>query len=279
VSTATYCPSRSDHANAANSTTALDPAKSIVALQWGVAQGCALGNIKINMPSNSVGHIGINLSGGSTIAVTDVQITGGGVGIQNSNQQVNFKNIYFKNCRTAYGATGGWTALLQKVTFDTCGLGVDLTVGGSGNMVLLDSTSINSGTTVKFTESSTVGNRNNQVLIQNLKHDNSNPIAVNSAGVTRLAATSIVDTWVWGNAVPGGFQSGTSYTTTKPAALTDSSGNFFTMDAPTYAGYALDQFINVKAVSGFPVKGDGATDDSASLNAILAQAAANCKIA
>jgi hypothetical protein len=231
------------------------------------------------MPSNSAGHIGINLSGGSTIAVTDVQITGGGIGIQNSNQQVNFKNIYFKYCRTAYGATGGWTALLQKVTFDTCGMGVDLTVGNAGNLVLLDSTSVNSGTTIKFTESSATGNRNNQIVIQNFKHDNSNPIAVNSAGATKLAATSFVDTWIWGNAVPGGFQSGTSYTTTRSSALLDSSGNFFTMDAPTYAGYALDQFINVKTVDGFLVKGDGATDDSASLNAILAQAAANCKIA
>lgn len=231
------------------------------------------------MPSNTASHIGINLSGGSTIAVTDVQITGGGIGIQNSNQQVNFKNIYFKNCRTAYGATGGWTSLLQKVTFDTCGLGVDLTVGGAGNVVLLDSTSINSGTTIKFTESSTSGNRNNQVLIQNLKHDNSNPIAVNSNNQVKLAATNFVDTWAWGNVAPGVFQSGASYTTTRSSALTDSDGTFFTKDAPTYAGYALDQFVNVKAVSGFPVKGDGATDDSASLNAILAQAAAACKIA
>jgi glucan 1,3-beta-glucosidase len=250
-----------------------------VALQWGVAQGCALGNVKINMPSNSGGHIGMNLAGGSTIAVTDVQITGGGIGIQNSNQQVNFKNIYFKNCRTAYGPTGGWTSLLQKITFDTCGLGIDMTVGSAGNVVLLDSTSINSGTTIKFTESGTSGNRNNQITIQNFKHDNSNPIAVNSNGVTRLAATSSVNTWVWGNAVPGGFQSGTSYTTTRSPTLLDSNNNYFTMDAPTYAGYALDQFINVKAVDGYPVKGDGATDDSVSLNAILVQAAASCKIA
>ena len=49
-------------------------------------------------------------------------------------------------------------------------------------------------------------------------------------------------------------------------------------DAPTYAGYGTDQIVNVKAVSGFPVKGDGMTDDSASLNAILQQNAANCKV-
>jgi glucan 1,3-beta-glucosidase len=53
-------------------TTAIDSTYAFTALQWGVAQGCALTNVEINMPQNSVGHIGIHLNGGSTIAVTDV---------------------------------------------------------------------------------------------------------------------------------------------------------------------------------------------------------------
>lgn len=53
-------------------TTSIDKGKSITALGWGVAQACHLTNIKINMPSSSTGHIGIDLQGGSTIAITDV---------------------------------------------------------------------------------------------------------------------------------------------------------------------------------------------------------------
>lgn len=54
-------------------TTAIDSSVAFTALQWGVAQGCALSNVDINMPSGpSCGHIGIHLNGGSTIAVTDV---------------------------------------------------------------------------------------------------------------------------------------------------------------------------------------------------------------
>lgn len=53
-------------------TTAVDKDRPITALQWGVAQACGLTNVQINMPSDSNGHTGINLSGGSTIAVTDV---------------------------------------------------------------------------------------------------------------------------------------------------------------------------------------------------------------
>ncbi|KAL5320242.1 hypothetical protein ACEPPN_011043 [Leptodophora sp. 'Broadleaf-Isolate-01'] len=258
---------------------AINKDTSLVALQWGVAQGCALGNVRIIMPNDSNGHIGIFLQAGSTIAVTDTYIQGGAIGIQNTNQQCNFKNIYFKYCRTAYASNGGFTALLQKVTFDTCGFGIDISGGNAGNVVLLDSISTNSGATIKFRESSPIGNRNNQVVIQNLKHDTTNAIAINQDNAVKLAAASVIDTWVWGNAVPGQFQSGTSYVTQRPPALLAADGTFFTKDTPTYENYGLDQFINVKSVPGFPVKGDGSTDDSASLNAILQQAAQNCKIA
>jgi hypothetical protein len=91
---------------------------------------------------------------------------------------------------------------------------------------------------------------------------------------------SFVDTWVWGNVYPGNplnYQPGMMYATSRPSSLL-SNGMFFTKAQPTYGEYAIDQFVNVKAVPGFPVKGDGSTDDSASLNAILHQNAANCKI-
>ena len=262
------------------STTNLSVSKKIVALQWGVAQGCALGNVKINMPFGSGSQgTGILLQAGSTIAVTDVQITGGAIGIQNHNQQVIFKNIYFKWCTTAYAPRSGFDSVLQSVTFDTCGVGIDST-GSHGDVILLDSTSTNSGNTVVFKDSSSdVGPRNNQIVIQNLKHDTNNPIAVLSSGLVVLAAQSTVDTWVWGNSVPPGqYQKGTTYTSSRPAALLDSSGKFFVKDAPTYANYATDQIVNVKSVAGFEVKGDGRTDDSVALNAILQQNAQNCKI-
>ncbi|KAJ6011880.1 hypothetical protein N7499_013150 [Penicillium canescens] len=259
-------------------TTAIRADTKITALQWGVAQGSGLTNVKINMPTSSTGHTGIHINAGSTIAVTDVDITGGAVGIKNSNQQVNFKNIYFRKCTTAFEASGGHTALLQGVTFDTVGLGVDMSSNGLGSMVLLDSKSTNSGTVVKFHDSSNdSGNRNSQLIIQNLVHDTTNPIAVDSNNNVKLAATDKVDTWVWGNITPGQYVSGKSLTTSRPAALL-SNGKYFTRIQPTYAEYGSDQVVNVKNVSGHPVKGDGSTDDVESLNAILADNAANCKI-
>ncbi|KAJ5656857.1 hypothetical protein N7507_008807 [Penicillium longicatenatum] len=259
-------------------TTALSADTTITALQWGVAQGSGLTNVRINMPSSSTGHTGINISGGSTIAVTDVQITGGKIGIKNSNQQVNFKNIYFKYCTTAFEASGGHTVLLQGATFDTVGLGIDMSSNGLGSMVLLDSKSTNSGTVIKFHDSSNdSGNRNSQLLIQNLAHDTSNPIAVDSNNNEKLGATDTIDTWMWGNVTPGQYQTSTSLTTSRSEVLL-SGGKYFTRSQPTYADYASDQVVNVKTVGDYPVKGDGSTNDVDSLNAILADNAANCKI-
>ncbi|KAJ5499508.1 Pectin lyase fold/virulence factor [Penicillium expansum] len=233
-------------------TTALKPDRQFTALQWGVAQGSGLTNVKIRMPKDSTGHTGIAINAGSTIAVTDVHIIGGAIGIKNSNQQVNFKNIYFESCRTAFSAAGGWTVLLQQATFDSCGTGIDMTSNGLGSLVLLDSTSTNTGPVIRFYDSShDSGNRNSQFLIQNLKHDTSNAIAVDAQEKC--------------------------WKTKRPAALLVGD-KYFTKAQPTYQNYSTADIVNVKTVSGHTVKGDGKTDDTEGLNAILAENANSCKV-
>ena len=54
-----------------------------------------------------------------------------------------------------------------------------------------------------------------------------------------------------------------------PALVQD--GKYFTMKPPTYQNYCLDQVINIKSVIGYPVFGDGVTDDTANINCILEQ--------
>ncbi len=181
-------------------------------------------------------------------------IVGGAVGIRNSNQQVLFKSISFQSCTTALQIKGGFTSVVQGATFDTCGLGIDATGGGAfGSLVVLDSNSINSGPVVKFHDSSNSnGDRNNQVVIENLSFSGNNPIAIDANGQTKLANSPSVDTWVFGNVTPGGFQAGQSSTTSRSGSLLGGNGNFFTLPQPTYKEFASDQFVNVKAVPGFP---------------------------
>ena len=53
-------------------TTEINKDTTVTALGWGVSQACHLTNVRINMPSNSNGHTGIDMSAGSATAITDV---------------------------------------------------------------------------------------------------------------------------------------------------------------------------------------------------------------
>jgi glucan 1,3-beta-glucosidase len=43
------------------------------------------------------------------------------------------------------------------------------------------------------------------------------------------------------------------------------------MAPPTYQQYSASKVLNIKSVSGYPVYGDGSTDDTANINSILSQ--------
>ena len=189
------------------------------------------------------------------------------MGIRNKNQQVNFKNISFQFCRTALAFGGGFTAVVQGARFDTCGLGVDATGGGQlGSVIVLDSTSVNSGPVVKFRDTSRdSGPRNNQIVLENLSHSGNNPVAIAADGSVRLQRISPSDTWLWGNVDPGTFQTGQTLRSVingtfeigrLPANRTSrsgsllSNGKFFTKPQPTYRDFTKAQIVNVKAVSG-----------------------------
>jgi hypothetical protein len=169
--------------------------------------------------------------------------------------------------------------LLQSATFASCELAIDMGKNGLGSMVLLDSNSTSArGPVVRLYDSShDSGNQNSQLLIQNLVHDSSTPIVVDINGATHLPSTSHVDTWAWGTLVPGAYAAGRSWTTQQPANLLV-GGKYFTKAQPTYADYSSADIVNVKTVTEHPVMGDGRTDDTEALNAILALNAKNCKV-
>ena len=143
--------------------------------------------------------------------------------------------------------------VIQNARFDTCGLGIDGGDGGTlGSIIILDSTSTNSGPVIKYNDSSNdSGDRNNQIVIENLTHDGANPIAVDSNGNTKLGSQANTDTWIWGNVDPGNYQTGKTLSTPRSESLLY-NGKYFTMAQPTYGEYAADQFVNVKAVNDHP---------------------------
>jgi len=97
-------------------------------------------------------------------------------------------------------------------------------------------------------------------------------------GSTVALTGSVVpgNTWIRGNVYTGQLAAsavstvpGTMFNTSRPAALVNSTGFFQTAVPPTYSEFDISQVVNVKNVAGSPVAGDGSTDDTASLQAIL----------
>ena len=80
--------------------------------------------------------------------------------------------------------------------------------------------------------------------------------------------------WVRGNAYTQGATSpkrlaGEKITVSRPELLVNSTGFYHTVVQPTYAEFDISKVVNVKDVPAHPVAGNGATDDTASLQAIL----------
>jgi glucan 1,3-beta-glucosidase len=92
--------------------------------------------------------------------------------------------------------------------------------------------------------------------------------------------------WIRGNVYSGEAATaspkksiGERITTFRPLVLVNSTGFYHTVSPPTCAEYGLSQVINVKQVAEYPVQGDGTTDDTASLQAILKAAASKQQLA
>jgi hypothetical protein len=110
------------------------------------------------------------------------------------------------------------------------------------------------------------------LVLDNIKLTNA-PVAVGiSNGATVLAGGNItIDSWGQGNVYSGTnsmpqFTQGIIPSATKARSLVDKTGKVFQRSRPQYESYAVDQFISVK---DHGAKGDGKTDDTKALNAIM----------
>lgn len=65
------------------------------------------------------------------------------------------------------------------------------------------------------------------------------------------------------------LSTGQKVPTSRPQALVNGTGFYHALVPPTYAEYNISQVVNVKDVAGFFVAGDGVTDDTANLQAII----------
>ncbi|KAH8692283.1 putative exo-beta-1,3-glucanase [Talaromyces proteolyticus] len=254
--------------------TAVNANTSLGLLDWTVSQATQLANVVFNMPDYSTGHVGVTsqYDSNSNVILNDLTFNGGAYGLKLSGQQWILKNIKTNGTTTGISA-GGFSITCLACSFANGATGIDGTVV-SGSLTVIDSTGSSLGNFVTG-KSSTSGA--NSIVLENVVNEGTTVSIDGSATVTG----NVADTWVYGSLYSSGSSSGghvsQDVSTSRAASLLTDSKYYTTSAPPSFQEYSVDQVINVKSVSGLPVNGDGITDDSANINAILKQYA-GCKV-
>ncbi|KAF1347903.1 family 55 glycoside hydrolase [Delphinella strobiligena] len=254
--------------------------KSGSGIHWQVAQATSLQNIVFDMYAGSDStQQGIFMDNGSGGFMSDLVFNGGNYGAFLGNQQFTSRNWTFNNCNTAIFMNWNWAWTLKSVTINNCGVGIDMSNGGStaqtvGSIILMDSKISNTPIGIKtaFSLSGSSPTTSGTLVIDNVDFSTNVPIAVSStSGSSVLAGNTKVTLWRQGREYTGATGSRVQAAASgpsKPAALLSSSGAFFERSKPQYQSYAASAFVSVKG-SAYGAVGDGVTDDTAAIQAAM----------
>ncbi|PRP79978.1 glycoside hydrolase family 55 protein [Planoprotostelium fungivorum] len=270
-------------------TTRVPAATNIVAVHWQVAQATSLTNIvfKMNSDSNS-GHQGVWMENGSGGFMSDLIFYGGKYGLWVGTQQFTSRNMTFYNTNTAIFMNWNWGWTFKTVNFHNCKVGIDLSTTNAGQQVgsllLVDAEFTDTPVAVRTSmNATTLPVTAGTLLLDNVKITNVGATVATVWGETLLAGsqqTTVVDSWGQGHFVKdaasdsANFFRGALPKVPKNGPLLSSNGYFFERPRPQYEQYSVNDIINVKDEGA---KGDGSSDDTAALTAILKKYA-GCKI-
>jgi glucan 1,3-beta-glucosidase len=188
--------------------------------------------------------------------------------------------VSFNNVKTGILINHIFTLSLQGLKFNNVKIGVNYTAAlnaSVGSVVLIDSEAIS---TDKVVLSQHTKNADGSLIIENLKISRVGQTVVDPQGNVILAGStssnkikSFIQGTVYKDQTTGKYLE-TSGSLSRPQALVDLSGDYWTKSRPQYEQYSSGCF---SSVHDFGAKGDGKTDDTMAINAAL-KANANRRI-
>ncbi|KAJ3131102.1 hypothetical protein HK100_006813, partial [Physocladia obscura] len=245
-------------------------------IHWQVSQATSLQNIYFKMIVGGTGNAqqGIFMENGSGGFFSNLTFTGGNIGMAIGNQQFTTRSLVFNNINTAVLMIWDWGWTFKGLTINNCGVGINTAAGTAsaeniGSAIILDSTftNVNVGITT-FYSSSSMPIGAGALRIDNVDFVNT-PIAVSSSGSTVLAGNQLVSAWSQGYVYTApstaSRSQGVVAAISKPASLL-SGTNIFQRNKPQYESYSSSQILSAKANG---CAGDGVTDDTAAIQALL----------
>ncbi|KAJ9136814.1 Pectin lyase-like protein [Pleurostoma richardsiae] len=249
-------------------------------IHWQVAQATSLQNIVFNMRTDGGTdnkQLGIFMDNGSGGFMADLTFNGGEYGAFFGNQQFTTRNMTFNNCQTAIFMNWNWAWTLQDVKINNCEIGIDMSNGGTtsqtvGSVLVADSVFTNTPVGILTAYNPDSAQTNGTLVLDNVDMSGA-PVAVQASDskATLLAGGGTVSSWVQGrtySSVGASSAVQTSQTAvTKPDSLLDAAtGKVFTRVKPQYEDLPASSFVSVKSAGA---KGDGTTDDTAAIQAVL----------
>lgn len=267
--------------------TATDSSLLVAGIHWPVGQATSLQNIVFKMSTVSgTQHQGIFIEEGSGGYVGDLVFYGGAQGLQVGNQQFTMRNLTFYNSATAIQQLWDWGWTYKGISINNCGVGLDITGENKGaltvgSVVMIDSDITNTPVGIAFGNTAATGPAvANNIILENVRLNNVG-VAVQGAGQTTVlagsAGMSTITAWGRGNKYtptgPTAFE-GSIAPNVRPGGLV-SGTDYYERSKPQYAMVPKAGVVSIRDAGAM---GDGATDDTAVINAALAAAAAANKI-